>query len=86
MVDQIDSIESHEPCVFISEFCNVIVFNGFNYFVIEGTGHGYIMFKDLVCFAVCIIGILVVRGCYNWEKKLLNTICHVQWVSLLELG
>ena len=40
MVDQINCLDSHEPCVFITEFSNVSVLNGFKYLVLEGLVHG----------------------------------------------
>ena len=40
MMDQINRLDSHEPCVFILEFWYVRVFNGFYYLVLEGLAHG----------------------------------------------
>ena len=58
MVDKIYRLDSYEPCVFIAEVCDVIVFNYLNYFVIEGLVHGCSIFKYLAFFSVCLIGLL----------------------------
>ena len=36
MVYQIYCLDPHEPCAFIAEFYNEIVFNDFNYLMLEG--------------------------------------------------
>ena len=61
MVDQIYCIDSNEPCVFVAEFYNVTVLNGFNCLAIEGLVHGCGIFVEkLTCFAACIIFMLKV--------------------------
>ena len=62
MVDHIQHVDSHLTDVFIAKFCNVNVFNGYNYFVLGGLIHGYSAFKTFVCFNLCIVGLLAVSG------------------------
>ena len=66
-VEQIYHLESHEPCISIAEFFILIVFNGFNYLVLEGLLNGYVVFKDSVCFDICLIDLLVVSDCGNYS-------------------
>ena len=54
MVEHVYRLDYHGP----PKLLDVKVFNGFNYLVIEGIFHGCIVFKDSVCFANCLIGLL----------------------------
>ena len=63
MVDQIYCIDSNEPCVFVAEFCNISVFNGFNYLVLKGIVHGGGSFENLAYFSICLIVLLTVSYC-----------------------
>ena len=83
MVDHINCLESHEPCVFIAEFCAICVLNGFNYLVIESLVHGCGIFDDLSCFYICLIGLLAVSdfGICSDRWDCTRLVCIFSWCS-----